>query len=201
MRPLSAAPSAMSVIQLPARACTACRQNGSNVALWQRPARAAPKGCAWQRGHRWCLQAAGKDKARSAAAEKGPSSSSVGTERKPEVPDAAIGPSTSSRTEVAPAAPIENVEDAEGVLQAARRGAVQVGRALHLRQLYILALPAMAGWLSAHFGSAEPADGAGDPPAGHAEEGAGQGAEHGLLGGAAFAAPAVQDLQNLVACC
>lgn len=150
MRSLSAAPPAMSITQLPARACTARRQAGSNVALWPRPARAALNGCALQRGrHRWCLRASGKDEARSAAAEKGPSSSSVGTEVKPEVPDAALGPSTSSRTEVAPAAPIEDVEDAEKVLQAARRGAVQVGRASRLCLLLFPALPALAGWLSA----------------------------------------------------
>ena len=108
------------------------------------------RGCALQRGRRrWCLQAAGEDEARNAAAEKGPSSSSVGTEVKPKVPDAALGPSTSSRTEVAPAAPLENVEDALGVLQAARRGAVQVGRASCLRLLLLPALPAQAGWLSA----------------------------------------------------
>ena len=120
------------------------------MALWQRHARPAQKGCAVQRGrHRWCLQAAGKDEARSGAAEKGPGSSSVGTEVKPKVPDAALGPSTSSRTEVAPAAPVENVEDTKEVLQAARRGAVQVGRASRLCQLLFSALPALAGWLSA----------------------------------------------------
>ena len=205
MRPLRAAPPAMSIIQFPARVRTARRQDGSNLALWQRPARAAPKGCALQQGrHRWCLQAAGKDEARSAAAEKGPSSSSIGTEVKPEVPDAALGPSTSSRTEVAPAAPVENVEDAMEVLQAARRGAVQVGRTPRLCQLLSPALPALAGWLSARVCSAEPADGGGDSPAGHAEKGAGQGAEHGLLGGtvsAVHACPSCRGPAKPLACC
>ena len=62
------------------------------------------------------------------------------------MPDAAIGPSTSSRTEAAPAAPIETVEDAEGVLQAARRGAVQVGWASHLRQLFCT--HSISSWLA-----------------------------------------------------